>query len=302
MVLPTGELPFSVTFERADGALSATMDIPAQSVLDLLLTAVSYADGRVHFELHAPIGLAVWDGAHEGDTIEGEFTQGAARGTFSVERAAVVEPESDEPIPYREKEVSFETGDVHLEGTLTLPEGTGPFPAVVMITGSGPQQRSPQFWDTPTCPRPRSMPPLSAPKPASSSPAFGADTRARQVEPARRTLPPYTPPDADMSTINRFLGRINHFLGRALGTLNAIAAVLLLIPVVSISSAWEDKLGYGVGFLVFMIGIIGIILICGFVALLIDIRDTLHTILGSPQAQSRAKLGYTDRSDPSDPS
>ena len=105
MVLPTGELPFSVTFERADGALSATMDIPAQSVLDLLLTAVSYADGRVHFELHAPIGLAVWDGAHEGDTIEGEFTQGAARGTFSVERAAVVEPESDEPIPYREKEV-----------------------------------------------------------------------------------------------------------------------------------------------------------------------------------------------------
>ena len=78
VVLPTGELPFSVTFERADGALSATMDIPAQSVLDLLLTAVSYADGRVHFELQAPIGLAVWDGAHEGDTIEGEFTQGAA--------------------------------------------------------------------------------------------------------------------------------------------------------------------------------------------------------------------------------
>ena len=138
MVLPTGELPFSVTFERADWALSATMDIPAQSVLDLLLTAVSYADGRVHFELQAPIGLAVWDGAHEGDTIEGEFTQGAAPGTFSVERAAVVEPECDEPVPYREKEVSFETGDVHLEGTLTLPEGTGPFPAVVMITGSGP--------------------------------------------------------------------------------------------------------------------------------------------------------------------
>ena len=99
MVLPTGELPFSVTFERADGALSATMDIPAQGVLDLLLTAVSYADGRVHFELQAPIGLAVWDGAHEGDTIEGEFTQGAAPGTFSVERAAVVEP--DTPAEYQ---------------------------------------------------------------------------------------------------------------------------------------------------------------------------------------------------------
>ena len=60
-----------------------------------------------------------------------------------------------------------------------------------------------------------------------------------------------------LGRINHFLGRINHFLSRALGTLNAIAAVLLLIPVVSISSAWEAKLGYGVGFLVFMIGIIG---------------------------------------------
>ena len=149
VVLPTGELPFSVTFERADGALSTTMDIPAQGVLDLLLTAVSYADGRVHFELQAPIGLAVWDGAREGDTIEGEFTQGAAPGTFSVERAAVVEPECDEPVPYREKEVSFETGDVHLEGTLTLPEGTGPFPAVVMITGSGPQNRDEELLGFP---------------------------------------------------------------------------------------------------------------------------------------------------------
>ena len=102
-----------------------------------------------------------------------------------------------------------------------------------------------------------------------------------------------------LGRINHFLGRINHFLSRALGTLNAIAAVLLLILVFSISSTWEDKLGSGIGFLVFMIGIIGITLICGFVALLIDIRDTLHTILGSPQAQSRAKLGYTDRSDPS---
>ena len=97
MVLPTGELPFSVTFERADGVLSATMDIPAQGVLDLLLTAVSYADGRVHIELQAPIGLAVWDGAHEGDTIEGEFTQGAAPGMFSVERAAVVESRTRRP-------------------------------------------------------------------------------------------------------------------------------------------------------------------------------------------------------------
>ena len=138
VVLPTGELPFSVTFEVADGVLSATMDIPVQGALGLPLTAVSFANGRVHFELRAPIG-AVWDGALEGDGIEGEFTQGAASGTFSVLRAEAEEPA--EPVPYREEEISFENGDIHLEGTLTLPEGEGPFPAVVLITGSGAQDR-----------------------------------------------------------------------------------------------------------------------------------------------------------------
>ena len=141
VVLPTGELPFAVTFERTDGVLSATMDIPAQGALGLPLTAVSYDDGRVHFELDAPIGLAVWDGTLEGDTIEGEFAQGVVSTSFSVTRADPVEPEPEEPAPYRSEEVSFENGDIHLAGTLTVPEGTGPFPGVVLITGSGPQDR-----------------------------------------------------------------------------------------------------------------------------------------------------------------
>ena len=139
VVLPTGELPFAVTFERADGVLSATTDIQGQ--VGLPLTAVSHADGRVHFELETPIGLASWDGALEGDTIEGEFAQGVVTTNFSLTRADPVESEPDEPAPYRAEEVSFENGDIRLAGTLTVPEGTGPFPGVVLITGSGPQDR-----------------------------------------------------------------------------------------------------------------------------------------------------------------
>jgi pimeloyl-ACP methyl ester carboxylesterase len=46
---------------------------------------------------------------------------------------------------YRAEDVSFvNQGDakVRLAGTLTIPEGRGPFPAVVLITGSGPQDRN----------------------------------------------------------------------------------------------------------------------------------------------------------------
>ena len=54
------------------------------------------------------------------------------------------EPEAtDEPAPYSEEAVTFTGGaeDVTLAGTLTIPAGDGPFPAVVLVSGSGPQDR-----------------------------------------------------------------------------------------------------------------------------------------------------------------
>lgn len=44
-------------------------------------------------------------------------------------------------LPYIAEEVTFQNGDVTLAGTLTIPEGEGPFPAVVLVSGSGSQDR-----------------------------------------------------------------------------------------------------------------------------------------------------------------
>lgn len=44
-------------------------------------------------------------------------------------------------VPYTEAEVTFQNGDITLAGTLTLPEGDGPHPAILLVTGSGPQDR-----------------------------------------------------------------------------------------------------------------------------------------------------------------
>ena len=43
--------------------------------------------------------------------------------------------------PTTQEEVTFDNGDITLAGTLTLPEGDGPFPALVLISGSGQQNR-----------------------------------------------------------------------------------------------------------------------------------------------------------------
>ena len=55
-----------------------------------------------------------------------------------------------EPFPYRAEDVAFDNpafADVHLAGTLTLPAGEGPFPAAIMITGSGGQDRDETLLD-----------------------------------------------------------------------------------------------------------------------------------------------------------
>ncbi len=68
-----------------------------------------------------------------------------ARTRATAEREARVRPQTPKPpFPYRAEEVTFKNpvaAGVTLAGTLTLPEGAGPFPAAVLITGSGPQDR-----------------------------------------------------------------------------------------------------------------------------------------------------------------
>jgi uncharacterized protein len=53
------------------------------------------------------------------------------------------------PLPYRAEEVRYTNAaaGIELAGTLTIPTGAGPFPAVVLISGSGPQNRDNETYD-----------------------------------------------------------------------------------------------------------------------------------------------------------
>jgi pimeloyl-ACP methyl ester carboxylesterase len=141
------ELKIEVTFKTAGTGLTATIDIPQQGAAGLPLTAVRHEAGKVHFELQAGPGLAVWDGELKGGEISGRFTQAGIEGTFALKRPeekAALAP--SEPLPYAEEEVKVQNGPVTLAGTLTLPQTGKPFPAVVMISGSGAQNRDEEVF------------------------------------------------------------------------------------------------------------------------------------------------------------
>ncbi|MBN2518764.1 MAG: alpha/beta fold hydrolase [Candidatus Altiarchaeota archaeon] len=134
------EIGAMVDFESSD---NATIDIPLQGVKGLVLSNVSFNPPVVHFEI-GDAG-AVFEGKLSGSVISGSFKQSAVTGKFNLtkkEREVIVE----EPVPYVQEGISFQNGDVHLEGTLTLPEGEGPFPAVVLISGSGAQNRDEEVF------------------------------------------------------------------------------------------------------------------------------------------------------------
>jgi pimeloyl-ACP methyl ester carboxylesterase len=124
--------------------LEGTVDFPQQNALSLPLEKASQQGNQVHFEALPAPRTAVFDGQMAGaDKIEGTFSQAGFTGTFTLTRKEAATPEA---VPYREEEVKFSNGDVALAGTLTLPQETGTYPAVVLITGSGPENRDEEIF------------------------------------------------------------------------------------------------------------------------------------------------------------
>ena len=142
--VPGAPLDIGITLS-ADGG--GTLDVPAQGLTDLPRAAVRVDGARFTAAVPGLPGGAAIDGAVAEDaaSIAGDFTQAGRTFPFSLERGSAAPParpqDPQPPLPYRTEDVGYPSRDLTLAGTLTLPEGPGPFAAVVMSTGSGPQDR-----------------------------------------------------------------------------------------------------------------------------------------------------------------
>jgi uncharacterized protein len=139
------DLEIRTTFTLEGDALAGTIDIPAQGLVGFALAPVERDGDALRFGMPGVPGDPLFEGTLAGDRIEGTFTQGGQPLPFFLQRADAVSlrpQEPQPPFPYLEEEVAFANGDVALAGTLTLPEGEGRVPAVLLITGSGAQDRN----------------------------------------------------------------------------------------------------------------------------------------------------------------
>lgn len=134
--------------ENLDGSLTGAMDSLDQGSYNIPIQEVIFKDS--HLELDMPRLNAHYKGvlSEDGSEINGEFIQRGMTFSLSFKRSdeapEVKRPqEPKKPYPYDEEEVTYENkkDGVKLVATVTLPRGHGPFPAVVLITGSGPQDR-----------------------------------------------------------------------------------------------------------------------------------------------------------------
>ncbi len=140
------ELELCFDIKEADGVLSATLDVPAQGAYDIPVTSISFEMMKLTMEI-APLS-ATFEGTFVLNNITGEFTQmGMSLPLTLIKGEKEAKPkrpqEPQPPFPYKSEEVYFKNTreDFTLAGTLTIPEGEGPFPAMILISGSGPQNR-----------------------------------------------------------------------------------------------------------------------------------------------------------------
>ena len=135
------------------GQFKGTLDSLDQGARGIPLSAIALNDRRLTFTVPAVAGSFTGTLSDDGNTIEGSWSQGASLPLVLTRGMPAAPPRRPQtppkPYPYRDEEVTFANpgAGISLAGTLTIPAGAGPFPAVMLITGSGAQDRNESIVD-----------------------------------------------------------------------------------------------------------------------------------------------------------
>jgi len=139
-------LVFNIT--KTDTALTSTMDSPDQGAKGIPTTTTSFENSILNITIAS--AKIEYEGILGQDNIVvGTFKQNGQSFPINlskdkIEKEKIIRPqEPTKPYPYYSEDITFENkkAGINLAGTFTLPNKEGVFPVVILISGSGPQNR-----------------------------------------------------------------------------------------------------------------------------------------------------------------
>jgi alpha-beta hydrolase superfamily lysophospholipase len=146
------KLPLVFNIKPVGNALKTTMDSPKQGAKDIPVTSTTFEKNELEIKANE-MGIT-YKGTLKNDKIEGTFTQGQMSlplvltkiktGESVLKRPQTPKP----PFDYIIEEVTFTNpvDNTILAGTLTLPKNKKQFPIVILISGSGQQNRDSEIF------------------------------------------------------------------------------------------------------------------------------------------------------------
>ncbi len=134
-----------------DGTYSGALDSPDQNVsgikCDTIIVTPYISGSSLTFTINK-IKVSYAGEFVNDSTLSGTFTQGVNialdfhKTAKAYVAAPLIRPQTPKPpFPYRSEEVVYNGNGLQYGGTITIPPGRGKFPAIVLITGSGQQDR-----------------------------------------------------------------------------------------------------------------------------------------------------------------
>lgn len=142
------QLRLVLNIKQINGTYEATLDSPDQGATGLPISSITFGNNVLKLSLSNL--NASYNGTFSNNAFTGSWSQGGNSLPLNFKRETIEKKvanrpqEPVKPYPYQEEEVQFENkgAGIKLAGTLTLPRTAGPHPVVVLISGSGPQDRN----------------------------------------------------------------------------------------------------------------------------------------------------------------
>ena len=136
---------FNVT--KTETGYISTMDSPDQVAKGIPVTKTTFENSKLRIEVAS--ARMEYTGELKDNKISGTFRQSGMELPMDLTREIMEKQlvkrlqEPEKPYPYNSEDITFQNNkaNITLAGTLTLPKKEGNYPAVILITGSGPQNR-----------------------------------------------------------------------------------------------------------------------------------------------------------------